>query len=441
MPALNFLNLRIPNFIRNLGARIWEDQFEHTAPPIRHTEVAFVTLERKKKDNSYETVGTFVPELYELANTPEGSLKCQWQERIWRKTHPEVGVDINAEAYKAALKEELPSLYGKLYGALDNRKSPFELALLPTERTSEIHKAVATEFRHRRNVGLEIPAPISRLRLLPDYLNNLEAYGLRAKEFPNAIEVNRRNPHGKATTREKILHFLEWPAAVLLTASAAIALSGFASTWAILAGVVGLYIANIKSNEFSMFALAEALNRDLGWLTAKDIPWTSRFSAINTLKTVGKMATIGVAVYFAATIAWTGTFGLPWHLIGVNNTVQGLKIAAGLIFSTVAAAGTVAGLSATQRWFWNLSFNDTQIKLSDELVAGLPTLAPKARMYTSVDYNQKLADENAALRAALLEARSAPIIPQATAASSTPAPALVAVSDDDPASRSGLTLH
>ncbi len=300
----------------------WFD-IENAAPPTRYLYIAYVPL-YFKQGNKITPIGSFIPELYELANAPMGSLQNQPPD-----------------------------------------KSPFELAVVPSLHEADIVKRVKQEYYYRRDHKLALPTPISKLRIIPDYLKNLpmvvdenddtvQGLVLKQSSPPRGIYINLKNPPEKASTLEKILHFSAWWLAWLVTLSASFVI--FGSPWAVALGAIVMYFAKITGNEFDMFDKAEALYRDLSWIFY--MPWKSKagfkFSLQNTFMTLCKLATLAIASYYAFMFMWEYLLTLS-----VGSVIAGF-------FSLIAGLSTFIGGAATQRYYWNLSFCDNQIAVPQE---------------------------------------------------------------------------
>ncbi len=331
------------------------------APPtVRELGMSYGTLER-----GGECVGAFVPEMYNLANAPEGGLlECQVAEKQYETT----------EAFKAAK----PELYAQLHRADGTRKTPFELAVVPISNVGKEAIAAVTahtqkEYYYRRDNALALPVAVSKYRIEPDYLKNIEASGLKLTGI-YVEKINIDNPIDKLSKREIVFHYAGLWASFLLTvsASAALTLAGIISPVVAGLAITGMFIAKKTVSDFAMFDLAEGLTRYSGWLLYT--PWKSKdgykFNFVNSVKTLAKLAGLGVAIYFAAVGAFAGIMALPW-VAGAGMAAAQLGFAG--FFATLAGLTTLVGGLFTQSFFWNLSFVDNQVNVTKEMADALPT--------------------------------------------------------------------
>lgn len=331
--VLNILSLKNDGalwrrFFNGLLARMegWFD-VENAAPPIRYLYLCFIPL-YYKKGRHLLPIGSFIPELYHLADMPRGDLRCQRENKT--------------------------------------KKSAIELAIVPSMHEKDIVRRVKAEYYYRRDKGLALPVPVSKMRIIPDYLaslpiiSNIEDYPdyegvvLKASKGPQGIYINLKNEARKATRQEKILHFVGVWLAWLVTLSASIIITE--SLWASALVMALLYLAKITGNEYDLFDKAENLHRDLGWLLF--LSWKTkngfRFSLINTLKTLVKLTALSVASYFAVIFTWGALIPI-------------LPSALSAFFAILAGVFTFLGGSATQRFYWNLSFCDNQITIDRKM--------------------------------------------------------------------------
>lgn len=350
----------IPAFVKHW----WHTSVETAPPPIRFVDISYVKLVRKKGIHT-EDVGSFIPELYVLANTPQGSLKCQIEEKSWAKQKWRNRQPLpTSRAYREALKAYDHVLFEKLYRSNGQRKTAFELAVIPSHRIADVERAVKTEFKFRRDKRLALPAGISKLRVIPDYLKNLSQADLAVKEFPSHIKVNIQNPVHKMSTLEKILHYSGQWSSLFMTIITAVA-AGIAlqttSPWVALGTVVGMYLAKKCANDVGFFDIVEAFFRDLGWFFSKELSWHGKFSVRKALETSVYLAAVGLSAYLAGLGMWTTVMGLPLLQMPILQSVLAVSL------TSVASLSTwVVGL-ATQRFFWGLSFWDNHIPLTKEM--------------------------------------------------------------------------
>ncbi|MBI2790585.1 MAG: hypothetical protein HYX61_01390 [Gammaproteobacteria bacterium] len=365
----------MPNIFKNIMAAWWL-KVEAATPTLRNLDIAYVPL-YKKVHGRQAFVGSFLPEFYELANTSQGSLRIQIEERAWINKRKALNLSCKA----SDLKAHQPELYAALYrevGRAKIRKSPFELAILPSKNIHFIGYAVEKEYKYRRDQKLPLPVAVSKLRVIPDYLNNLAESGLELKtSMAVGIKININNPINKATSREKIIHYIAQWASWLVSISAAlavvdvVALTGGASISILSIFAAATYLSKRCGNDFSTYDAAEALHRDIGWLLSKDLSVGKKISFRKSLETLIYLASASVAMYVGAILAFAGTLALPWSLLPAVSVLEVVKCGAASFFGIVGGLSAWASVTFTQRFFWGLSFWDNQIDIPKKVANAL----------------------------------------------------------------------
>ena len=178
------------------------------APPtIRKQDLAVARI-TKVVDGKTVDIGTFVPELYELAL--EGNLEAQFEEKEWKKL-------------RRGDKREQP-FYDRLFREDGTRKTAFELAMLSYVLTDGNDKALRKceaaaqrEFAHLKKHNLRLPLPIFKYRIKPDYLKNAQDQGLLEVAAVRDIKVNRSNPKIQLPVIETTAHYIAQRAAFIAT--------------------------------------------------------------------------------------------------------------------------------------------------------------------------------------------------------------------------------
>lgn len=393
-----------------------EKKLKDAAPANRNFDITAVTLHRfTVEENGTKVkgplVGSFVPELYEMALA--GKLQRQWEEAQWANARmPEAnqpGSNLkNTTEYMALLKAEKPALFEQLYrrnsaaqAARRNadlaqkyvRKTPFELAVVPGDKKALITHYYKAEFKFARDHGFAFPAFISKLRVEADYLKDLDKAGLMvgtAKGF----KVNFESKEATITLRESVLHYtMQW-AAMLLTLTAGIGLVEplhiFAAptpanlaTFALIMG--GTWLARKYGNDFGWYDVAEGVNRDVSWLFSADSR-KGKFSITNTLKTVVLLGAVGYLGYLMVPGMYASTLALPiWEgmtALGANAKYVELASMGAAGFLSAVTALQVWTITFTQRFFWGMSFWDNQIAFTPDMGSpeALPAITLKTRM-------------------------------------------------------------
>jgi len=354
---------------------LWVDPKE--APPtIRHYDIAFKAL--ITKDN--KTVGTFVPELYELAKVK--GLRAQQEEAQWLKKHPKA----------SAQQKKKQSFYAELYTSEGKAKTPFELSVLPVLYSDDnkksargIQKRVEDEFNYRIENGQPLAPTVYKYQI-DDYLKNLGLIGLKAGG-PRSIKVNLINPAAKTTLIERAAHYMAQRTALILTMIAVLSLT-YTTPLLFGATALGVVLAKWCGEEFGAFDLAENLMRDIHSIFSKDFALGDKISLKKTLKTAVLLSALGVAVYGVFFGSMAGLLALPvWQSAAAYITnasvLSALQYGVAGFASTVAALGTLVGGTIAQRFFWGLGIWDKQIDFSKEK-------APKAESFKA-KLEQKLA--------------------------------------------------
>lgn len=355
---------------------LWVDPQE--APPtIRHYDVAFMAL----IDKNQKTIGTFVPELYELAKVK--GLRAQQEEAAWLKKHP-----------KATLKQKMQQpFYAELYTIDGRAKTPFELAVLPVIYSDDnkksargIQKRVEDEFNYRIERRQPLPPTVYKYQLKADYLKNLHLIGLTTGG-PRSIKVNLINPGPKTTLVERAAHYMAQRTALILTLIAVLSLT-YTTPLLFGAAALGVILAKWCGEEFGAFDLAENLMRDIHSIFSKDFILGDKISLKKVLKTGVLLGALGVGAYGIFFGSMAGLLALPlWQTAAAYITnataLSALQYAVAGFASTVAALGTLVGGTVAQRFFWGLGIWDKQIDFSKEK-------APKAESF-KVRLEQKLA--------------------------------------------------
>lgn len=347
------------------------------APPtIRKQDIGFVTLRRKNGDTS-EPVGCFFPELYELAKV--NSLKCQVEFDEW-----------NAKEDKDDLQAQ--PFYEKLFRADGQKKTPFELGVLPfifddnkQKSKDKIQRHLEKEFHfiqeHNRLVKLgakqgkiiKLPAPVNKYRIGAEYLKYVEEIGLEVSA-PRDLKLNLLNPGAKTTLLERTLHWIGQRTSILMTVGAALTasyMSVISVPLAIIA-VLGTILAKWSATDFGNFDLAETLYRESDWLSSEELRTGETISAKKLLKT---------SILFLAVASGIGAAALASWEIGMAFSISGLGIVSSLVqysiaslLATIGIFSTITGGITTQRFFWGTSIWDNQIQLSKECIDALPAL-------------------------------------------------------------------
>jgi len=381
----------------------WRNSVEGAIPARRKVDITFIQLFRNSAEGE-EFVGSFVPELYELASTPTGSLRCQIEEKEWIKERLDHGEGATSED----LRTDNPALYKQLYradGYLE-RKSKFELAVLPTRNDIKLAEYMSKEYRYRRDRKLPLPAEIFKIQAVNDYLKDIRKAGLYVKSpVGEDFKLNIVNPARKATTREKIVHYVGQWTALFLTISAAIAaielevLLGMSSPWVIATALaipyVRVYLANKSNHDDGMFGLAEHVHRNLGWLFSKELSWRGKLSVSKSLWTITYLACIGIAAYGAGYATLASTLNLPWaelaKLSNLPNLVGYTQMAFAGFLAGVTGIGAFLGGASSIRYFKGLSFWNNQIEftlmMGHQLRAISVSKEPRPTMERKYDHN------------------------------------------------------
>lgn len=318
-----------------------------TAPPTnRKFDEGFVLLGRRDEQGILRPIGTFFPRLYVMAKA--GKLPCQ----------------------QPGNKN---SAYAKRADAAQTPKSAFELAILPTITYGEIEKQFKDVVGLRAGNKVNLPAPIPKYRILPDYLPHLAEMGLEVYPTPKRVAVddktmNIRNPVGSTTAFERTLHYgsqwMAWFLALSVGLETALVV-GFTMPLAVLPFVLG-YLTHKCSKDFMLFSIVEGLLCDIGWMFDKEYSLKGKISLWKSLETSIYLAGIGYAIHGGVLAAWSSTVGMSiWSTMAALGApalmVSGLSLLAAGSFAITAGLGTWLGLSAAIRYFWTFSFFDNEI--------------------------------------------------------------------------------
>ncbi len=366
----------------------WWDNAVETSPfpPIRSPEVAFVHLyKRVGADRVF--VGSFLPELYHLANTKEGSLSCQQEERAWKKARKAKQLsqgEIN-------LYIDNKTLYNALYRADGKRKTPFELAVIPFYKIADISKAVSCEFKYQRDHQKPLPPPVSRYRIIPEFLhadskgdlgNSGLTFGLSMKDKPNTVYTNVWNLAKKASSIEKVIHYLCSWAAIFEAITIAAGFSVFTSLPGLAIGMSAILLAIICAKVCTQFQVAENLTREIRWLISSDFNiLQGKLSLKNSLLSAIKLAAISLVSYGMMAQQWGAITSLGWSNFAAIGMPMSLAFTAKYALATFltcsAGAGALVGLCFTMRYIFGLTFYDHQIEVTPEMANALPIIEHK----------------------------------------------------------------
>jgi hypothetical protein len=322
-----------------------------TAPPTnRKFDEGFVLLGRRDEHGVLRPIGAFLPELYVMAKA--GKLPCQ----------------------QPGNKN---SGYAKRGDTAQAPKSHFELAILPAITYGEIEDQFKTIVGLRAGNKVNLPAPIPKYRILPDYLPHLAEMGLEVYPTPKRVAVddktmNIRNPVGSTTAFERGLHYgsqwMAWFLALSVGLETALAV-GFTMPLAVLPFVLG-YLTHKCSKDFMLFSIVEGLLRDIGWMFDKEYSLKGKISLWKSLETSIYLAGIGYAIHGGVLAAWSSTVGMSiWSTMTALGApalmVSGLSLLAAGSFAVTAGLGIWLGLSAAIRYFWTFSCFDNEINPKD----------------------------------------------------------------------------
>ncbi len=208
---------------------LWTDPKE--APPsVRRIPVAHYPL----KDNNNNPVGTFAPEIYELACVR--GLKAQQAEDAWNVLNP--GAPI-------ALKQT-QAFYNELYKANGTAKTAFELAVLPVifddnnqESTNKVREIIAAEFLNRIQKDQPLPPTVYKYLTKSDYLKNLHLINLQTMG-PRDVTVEVQNPANQTRFRDRAVHYFAQRTSLILTLVAALSVTASSPAWFVAAAMGAL---------------------------------------------------------------------------------------------------------------------------------------------------------------------------------------------------------
>lgn len=350
---------------------------------------------------------------------------------------------FSAELYVMALANKLPSQQtndGHARRADGTVKTPFELAILPAITFGEIQKRFKEVAGIKVGKHVSLPAPISKYRILPDFLPHLsemglELYGTAKKSPVDEVKMNIRNPVANTSAFERTLHYgsqwLAWFLALSVGVETAL-LVGMTGPLAVLPFALG-YLAHKCAKDFALFDIVEGLMRDMAWMFDRDYSLKGKISTRKSLETSAYLAGIGIAMYYGVTGAWAATLGMSgWSTLAALGApalaVSSLSMLAAGAFAATAGLGIWLGLSYSTRYFWTFSFFDNAIKPDDvaKIAAEIPfvnrgtdgvvkqnvvrlnraitqdsDLSVPSRRALSTDYQKKSADFTNLYRAAM----------------------------------------
>lgn len=316
-------------------ANVYDDAIADT----KNVTVAYAIIKNKKG----EFLGAFVPELYELA------LTNNTQEQL-----------LNGE---------------------NANRTNFQLAVIPSTKQKDIYKFMVKEYEYRQKNGLPLPAPVSKLRVSPDYL----AEGLEEAELEvaavDAVTLNLPKQKKRVSDNvKKFFHITSWLA--------------FFSTLGLVVGTItnvislpiyvclffALYNATHLADQFDFYGKLESILRDIDWMSNKDFSWIRNFSKFNAFKSIFHLATLGVAMYFTATAVFAGVIGLPFLMLAPK-----VEAAIGIFLATLTAIGSWVGLSGVLRAGKGISFSDLQVRPTKEDVDGLKPITKRPKLKNNQD--------------------------------------------------------
>jgi hypothetical protein len=292
---------------KGIFSRVWDSQFEQTAPPIRE-EAAYQELEiYNSKTQQFEPFGIFVHDRLEKALAKDGLLKEQVEYRQWQQAQIAAGSASTPDA----LKRANPALYNALFYANGTAKTALDLAILPATRKSKeaVREAVKADVRfHRKNMDKSTKGPnfapmTSKMVLQQLYFEDFltkEAYQVHLakgtlpantprvvlKGEAKSVIIDANNPSAQATTREKVIHAVTSWVGLLMTIS--LTAAAFSAPTFLMSAVYAslAFLANWVGNDFDMFGKAKILFRELSWLTESRFSWIRKFSPTNTVKSL-----------------------------------------------------------------------------------------------------------------------------------------------------------
>lgn len=339
------------------------DSFKKAPPVNRKFDEGYVLLAR---DGQF--VGAFSAELYVMAEA--GKLDAQVQEK----------------AYLARGQEVPRHIREVLFRENGERKTTFELALLADTRYSHIQKLFKKMAGIKPGNKVDLPAPVSKFRILPDYLPHLAAMGLTVYQTPklsplDEVKMNTRNPSANTTTVERGMHYsAQWLAWVLgLVVALQIAtLAAFSITGIALAIVSG-YLAQKCAKDFGTFGIVEDLLREFKWMRNPEYALKGKLDRRKAAETAIYIAGIAIVAYEAFTFSFASTLGLSaWASLAslgfAPMFVTALATFAAMSAALTAGLGAWHGLLGALRYFWPCSIFDNAIAATPGLVAAIRTL-------------------------------------------------------------------
>lgn len=389
------------------GKFMWEDVFgiEYSSPNELHLHLAFVPLARvkvtqkgKKEDTQREFVGSFVPELYLLANS--NNLKTQIEFQQWAKKQKEAGKD---NGY-LQLKAEKPELFKALFVVNEKqqviKRTPFELAIIASKNRDYIASHVKEEYKWRLKQHLVLPPLESKLTALPQFLPHLNKMGLEIANdpaIPNSTTIDLSNQLRIAPARQKLIHFL-MPWMGLFATTGAVLTLGVTSPIFFAFVALATYFVTHQINMFDYFDRAVALSRALGWMASNDFKWIDGFSLKNTLSSIIKLGLIGLITGLTALGLMSGLMAIPMATLGIPLLAQQALAA---VITSSTAVGAFIGLVSLTKFIYGITFSNKEAHICPDAVRRLPVVdkAPKLRYRSQLDAKiEKLADAEKTLK-------------------------------------------
>ncbi len=356
------------------------------APPVvRNIKSAHWIL----KDNNDNPVGSFAPELYELALVR--GLIAQQEEDAFNAATPDATL----------AQKQNQSFYSSLYHADGTAKTAFELSVLPViysdynnDSIEKIRAYIKPELVNRVQNGQPLPPLEYKYITKSDYLKNIGLINLKAVA-PRDVTVDVENPAEKTTRRERAFHYIAQRASLVLTLLMVAALTASTPAWFMVAAM-GVLLAEWCGKEFGTFGTAETLLRDLSSLFLKDFRWGDKVSLKKTIKTGILLAAVGSVALTAITGAWAGVLALPLWNAGLTgfaaNALTALQFGTAGFAASAGGLMTFVGLKDAIHFFWGLGIWDKQIDFSKE--KQLPALTKEAELkeYNHVHEKNFVAD-------------------------------------------------
>ncbi|MBS0288852.1 MAG: hypothetical protein JSS07_02285 [Proteobacteria bacterium] len=363
----------IKKFYKN-GHMMWTQPKE--APPVlRKQSLAFMCL----KDNENNDVGTFIPELYELAKV--GGTIAQQERDAWLKQHP----GATPEDYR---DQPFFNTLHKVENEKIREKTPFELSVLNVVYNDEgvrkkaaaaarkIEAHMTKEYLYRIKNNQFLPPYVAKFQIESDYLKNLDKIGLKAVR-PRDVDLNLPNPGEKTPLLERAMHYGAQRMALISTMLLAVGV--FVASGSIATGLfaaLGVVLAEWCGKEFGMFGAAESVLRSLSHFSAQ-FRWGEKISLKKTLKTAVLFTALAFATYGVVTGAWIGIMSLPWwsttgtgfSAVAMNVMQHGLAA----LVSGVAGVTTFMGGLESVVFFWGFGIWHKQIDFTKEQCLEIPS--------------------------------------------------------------------